>query len=168
MRTRNAQRATRNPQPATRNAQLLSNLLFQHLPQLFGERARVFRPLHHHPHLVLRPRVPDQDSSLAGQLRFCFFQRGLKPRPERDGLVLSRVAVGRTFVARPSLWGPSPRFIFDQSHVEQRLMQIDGDAEGVEVGVHRDLLVDGVLSTADFDPSAQSPSNTATAVESLI
>src|SRR5436305_1397149 len=45
---------------------------------------------------------------------------------------------------------------------------IDGDAEGVEVGVHRDLLVDGVLSTADFDPSAQSPSNTATAVESLI
>jgi hypothetical protein len=45
---------------------------------------------------------------------------------------------------------------------------LNGDAEGVEVGVHRGLLVDGVLNTADFDPSANNPSNTATTVESLI
>jgi hypothetical protein len=45
---------------------------------------------------------------------------------------------------------------------------IHGDAESVEVGVHRGLLVDGVLSTADFDPSAPKPSTTANAVESLI
>ncbi|MFN2467314.1 MAG: hypothetical protein ABR521_04175, partial [Gaiellaceae bacterium] len=45
---------------------------------------------------------------------------------------------------------------------------INGDAEKVEVGVHRGLLVDGVLNTADFGPSAPNPSNMAAAVESLI
>jgi len=45
---------------------------------------------------------------------------------------------------------------------------INRGAEKVEVGVHRGLLVDGVLSTADFGLSASNPSNTATAVESLI
>jgi len=45
----------------------------------------------------------------------------------------------------------------------------NGDAESVEVGVHRGLLVDdGDFSTADFGLSAQNPSNTAIAVESLI
>jgi hypothetical protein len=45
---------------------------------------------------------------------------------------------------------------------------INSDAESVEVGVHRGLQVDGVISTADFGLSAQNPSNTALAVESLI
>ena len=45
---------------------------------------------------------------------------------------------------------------------------IHGDAESVEVGVHRGLLVDGDFSTADFGLSAQNPSNTAIAVESTI
>jgi hypothetical protein len=45
---------------------------------------------------------------------------------------------------------------------------INDRAESVEVGVHRGLLVDGDFSTADFDLSATNPSNTATAVESLI
>jgi hypothetical protein len=45
---------------------------------------------------------------------------------------------------------------------------INGDAESVEVGVHRGLLVDGVFSTADFGLSAQNPSNTVITVESLI
>ena len=45
---------------------------------------------------------------------------------------------------------------------------INGDAESVEVGVHRGLQVDGVISTADFGLSAQNPSDTALAVESLI
>ncbi len=45
---------------------------------------------------------------------------------------------------------------------------INGDAESVEVGVHRGLLVDEVISTADFGLSAKNPSNTATAVESII
>ena len=45
---------------------------------------------------------------------------------------------------------------------------INGDAESVEVGVHRGLLVDGDFSTADFGLSAQNPSTTVTAVESTI
>jgi hypothetical protein len=45
---------------------------------------------------------------------------------------------------------------------------INGDAEGVEVGVHRGLQVDGVLDTADFGPSVQNPFATAIAVESII
>jgi hypothetical protein len=46
---------------------------------------------------------------------------------------------------------------------------INGDAESVEVGVHRGLRVDGaLLSTADFDLSAQNPVSTAMSVESLI
>jgi hypothetical protein len=46
---------------------------------------------------------------------------------------------------------------------------INGGAESVEVDVHRGLLVDdGDFSTADFGLSAQNPSNTAIAVESLI
>jgi hypothetical protein len=45
---------------------------------------------------------------------------------------------------------------------------INGDAESVEVGVHRGLLVDGVLDTADFGLSAETPSNAASAVESII
>jgi hypothetical protein len=40
--------------------------------------------------------------------------------------------------------------------------------ESVEVGVQRGLQVDGVFSSADFGLSAQNPSNTAAAVESLI
>src|SRR5574340_1112164 len=44
-----------------------------------------------------------------------------------------------------------------------------GDAESVEVGVHRGLLVDGAFGTADFDLSARKPPiNTAPAVESTI
>ena len=45
---------------------------------------------------------------------------------------------------------------------------VNGDAESVEVGVHRGLLVDGDFGTADFGLSAQNPSNTAIAVESTI
>jgi hypothetical protein len=45
---------------------------------------------------------------------------------------------------------------------------VNGDAESVEVGVHRGLLVDGAFSTADFGLSATNPSNTVTAVESTI
>jgi hypothetical protein len=46
---------------------------------------------------------------------------------------------------------------------------INGDAESVEVGVHRGLLADdGVFGTADFGLSAQNPTNTALAVESII
>ena len=45
---------------------------------------------------------------------------------------------------------------------------INSDAEGVEVGVHRGLLVDGVLDTADFGPSAPKPSRTTKPVESII
>ena len=46
---------------------------------------------------------------------------------------------------------------------------INGDAESVEVGVHRGLRVGGaVLSTADFDLSASNPVSTAMSVESLI
>jgi len=45
---------------------------------------------------------------------------------------------------------------------------INGNAESVEVGVHRGLQVDGVLDTADFGLSAKNPPNTATAVESTI
>jgi hypothetical protein len=45
---------------------------------------------------------------------------------------------------------------------------INGDAESVEVGVHRGLQVDGDLITADFGLSASNPSITAIAVESTI
>src|SRR5437588_2790605 len=45
---------------------------------------------------------------------------------------------------------------------------INDGAESVEVGVHRGLLVDGVLDTADFGLSAKNPSNTAPTVDSLI
>jgi len=45
---------------------------------------------------------------------------------------------------------------------------INGDAESVEVGEQRGLLVDGVLGTADFGLSATNPSNTTNAVESII
>ena len=45
---------------------------------------------------------------------------------------------------------------------------INDRAESVEVGVHRGLLVDGVLDTADFGLSAQNPFATAIAVESII
>lgn len=46
---------------------------------------------------------------------------------------------------------------------------INGDAESVEVGVHRGLRVDGaVLGTADFDLSAPNPVSTVISVESLI
>jgi hypothetical protein len=44
----------------------------------------------------------------------------------------------------------------------------NGDAESVEVGVHRGLQVDGALDTADFGLSAKNPSDTATPVESTI
>jgi len=45
---------------------------------------------------------------------------------------------------------------------------INGNAEQVEVGVHRGLRVGDALSTADFGLSAQNPFTTAIAVESLI
>ena len=46
---------------------------------------------------------------------------------------------------------------------------INGDAESVEVGVHRGLRVDGaVLSTADFDLSVSNPVSTGMRVESII
>jgi hypothetical protein len=45
---------------------------------------------------------------------------------------------------------------------------INDRAESVEVGVHRGLLVDGVLDTADFGLSVQIPATTAIAVESII
>ena len=41
-------------------------------------------------------------------------------------------------------------------------------AEGVEVGVHRGLRVDGASATVDFGPSARVPSTTARSVESII
>jgi hypothetical protein len=41
-------------------------------------------------------------------------------------------------------------------------------AEGVEVGVHRDLRVSGARVTADFGPSARGPFSTARSVESII
>jgi hypothetical protein len=41
-------------------------------------------------------------------------------------------------------------------------------AEGVEVGAHRGLLVDGVLDTVDFGPSASNPFCTGIFVESII
>jgi len=44
----------------------------------------------------------------------------------------------------------------------------NGDAERVEVGVHRGLQVDGALDTADFGLSAKKPSKPATTVESTI
>jgi hypothetical protein len=45
---------------------------------------------------------------------------------------------------------------------------INDRAESVEVGVHRGLLVDGVLDTADFGLSVLNPFTTAIAVESII
>jgi hypothetical protein len=45
---------------------------------------------------------------------------------------------------------------------------INMGAEGVEVGVHRGLLVDGVLDTADFGLSASHPFRAAIFVESII
>ena len=45
---------------------------------------------------------------------------------------------------------------------------INGDAEGVEVGVHRGLSVDGCFSTADFGLSASNPLPTGIPVESII
>ena len=45
---------------------------------------------------------------------------------------------------------------------------INDRAESVEVGVHRGLLVDGVVSTADFGLSVENPFATAIAVESII
>jgi len=45
---------------------------------------------------------------------------------------------------------------------------INKGAEGVEVGVHRGLLVDGVSDTADFGPSASNPFCTGIFVESII
>ena len=45
---------------------------------------------------------------------------------------------------------------------------INGNAESVEVGVHRGLQVDGVVRTADFGLSVQNPFATAIAVESII
>ncbi len=39
--------------------------------------------------------------------------------------------------------------------------------EGVEVGVHRGLQVDGAIATVDFDPSASNPGTTAMSVESI-
>jgi hypothetical protein len=45
---------------------------------------------------------------------------------------------------------------------------INDGAEGVEVGVHRGLLVDGVFGTADFGLSASNPFCTAIFVESII
>jgi hypothetical protein len=45
---------------------------------------------------------------------------------------------------------------------------INGNAESVEVGVHRGLQVDGVLDTADFGLSVLNPFTTAIAVESII
>jgi hypothetical protein len=44
----------------------------------------------------------------------------------------------------------------------------NGGAESVEVGVHRGLLVDGALSTADFDLSPTNPWHTATTAVELI
>jgi len=45
---------------------------------------------------------------------------------------------------------------------------INDSAEGVEVGVHRGLRADGVLDTADFDPSASKPFFSAMFVASTI
>jgi hypothetical protein len=45
---------------------------------------------------------------------------------------------------------------------------INRGAEGVEVGVHRGLRVDGAIATADFGPSVHSPCSTARSVESII
>jgi hypothetical protein len=45
---------------------------------------------------------------------------------------------------------------------------INGNAESVEVGVHRGLQVDGVLDTADFDLSVLNPFTTGIPVESII
>jgi hypothetical protein len=45
---------------------------------------------------------------------------------------------------------------------------INDGAEGVEVGVHRGLLVDGVANTADFGPSASNPFCAVILVESII
>jgi hypothetical protein len=45
---------------------------------------------------------------------------------------------------------------------------INGNAESVEVGVHRGLLVDGDLITADFGLSASNPLPTGVPVESTI
>ncbi len=45
---------------------------------------------------------------------------------------------------------------------------INGNAMSAALGVHRGLLVDGVLGTADFGLSAQNPFATAIAVESII
>ena len=45
---------------------------------------------------------------------------------------------------------------------------INRGAEGVEVGVHRGLRVDGAIATVDFGPSARSPFTTARSVESII
>jgi len=45
---------------------------------------------------------------------------------------------------------------------------INEGAEGVEVGVHRGLLVDGVLDTVDFGPSASNPFLGGIFVESII
>jgi hypothetical protein len=45
---------------------------------------------------------------------------------------------------------------------------INRGAEGVEVGVHRGLQVDGAIATVDFDPSASNPGTTEISVESII
>ncbi len=45
---------------------------------------------------------------------------------------------------------------------------INRGAEGVGVGVHRGLRVDGACDTADFGPPARGPSSTARSVESII
>jgi hypothetical protein len=45
---------------------------------------------------------------------------------------------------------------------------IDSSAESVEIGVHRGLLVDGVIGTAGFGLSAPNPFCTDISVESII
>ena len=61
---------------------------------------------------------------------------------------------------------PSYITLSDPRNPQER--PINRDAEGVEVGVHRGLSVDGTRDTVDFDPSASNPGSTAMSVESLI
>src|SRR5207248_5687299 len=46
----------------------------------------------------------------------------------REWNTFSRIAVYPTVTQTPFLWGPSPRFQRDNTVVDQRLMNIDGDA----------------------------------------
>ena len=64
------------------NRRRLLDLVFEHNAQVLGNRASclLVGPLDHHSHLILCPRVADQDPSFASKLLLRLGQRGLVAR----------------------------------------------------------------------------------------